>query len=299
MGNRKYRNYLMMLMLAAVVFCGCGKKEEQPETPEAETEVVEEEAEEEENLLEENSHKSIDRLIEKYCISIAEGDLETLESIVDEIPEEEREKIKSRSVIIEAFENIECYTKDGPVEDSYIVFLCYDMKLINIKTPAPDIDCLYISPKDENGARYVHYGNIDENIQAYVTELEKDPEVQALYEDVRTRYQEALESDEALIEFINRITGKVEEPEEEPEEETQEEVPEEEEESSEAEGTSQNRETRVTDSVNIRKEPSTDAERLALAYKGDKITQIESYDDGWSKVEYKGLTGYTKTEFLE
>ena len=47
----------MMLMLAAVVFCGCGKKEEQPETPEAETEVVEEEAEEEENLLEENSHE--------------------------------------------------------------------------------------------------------------------------------------------------------------------------------------------------------------------------------------------------
>ena len=38
---------------------------------------------------------------------------------------------------------------------------------------------------------------------------------------------------------------------------------------------------------------------IALAYQGDAITQIESYDNGWSKVEYKGETGYVKTEFLE
>ena len=61
----------------------------------------------------------------------------------------------------------------------------------------------------------------------------------------------------------------------------------------------QNRETRVTESVNIRSEASTDSDRIALAYQGDAITQIESYDNGWSKVEYKGETGYVKTEFLE
>ena len=61
----------------------------------------------------------------------------------------------------------------------------------------------------------------------------------------------------------------------------------------------QNRETRVTESVNIRSEASTDSDRIALAYQGDAITQIESYDNGWSKVEYKGESGYVKTEFLE
>ena len=51
-------------------------------------------------------------------------------------------------------------------------------------------------------------------------------------------------------------------------------------------------------SISVRRR-TTDSDRIALAYQGDAITQIESYDNGWSKVEYKGETGYVKTEFLE
>ena len=90
-------------------------------------------------------------------------------------------------------------------------------------------------------------------------------------------------------------TGKLVQKPEQPAEEQTEEPAEEEAPAAEA----QNRETRVTESVNIRSEASTDSDRIALAYQGDAITQIESYDNGWSKVEYKGETGYVKTEFLE
>ena len=65
------------------------------------------------------------------------------------------------------------------------------------------------------------------------------------------------------------------------------------------EAQAQNRETRVKESVNVRSDATTDSDRIALAYQGDAITEIESYDNGWSKVEYKGQTGYVKTEFLE
>lgn len=335
MGNRnlknilkRYKTYLVAAALAAVFACGCGKKDAAVEAVEGEAAeaALAEEVQAEENNLEENTHSSIDRLIEKYCMSIAEGDVESLAAIVDVLPEEESEKIQYRAAFIESFENIKSYTKNGPVDDSYIVFVCYDMRLINLETLAPDIICLYVSPKDEHGARYIHYGDIDESMQAYVAELEKDPEVQALYDDVSTRYQEAKASDEALAKFISTITGKVaEEPAEETgntseeaskeseetsgeateeaaEEEAEEpagEAAEEEAEEPAGEAIAQNRETRTTESVNVRKEPSTESERLALAYQGDPITQIESYDDGWSKVEYKGLTGYVKTEFLE
>lgn len=296
------------------------------ENVQKEPEVQAEEPEEPENNLEENSHASIDRLVGKYCEYIANGDVEALEEIVDVLSDEEKEKIQNRAAFIEAFENVTCYTKNGPIEDSYIVFVCYDMKLINIETSAPDIICLYVGPKGADGheGRRIHYGSIDESMQEYVAELEKDPEVQALYDDVSTRYQQAQESDETLAAFIQKISGQVseEEPEqteeeteeensEEPEEGGEEGVPEEaseeggeaqEEESSEeeqGEATAQNRETRVTETVNIRSEASTESDRVALAYQGDPITQIESYDNGWSKVEYKGQTGYVKTEFLE
>lgn len=308
----------IMIVTLAVLVTGCGKgKEEEQEVETPEVQQVEE-PEPEPNNLEENSHASIDRLMEEYCESIANGDVEKLEKLVDVLTDEEKEKIQARSNFIEAIENINCYTKNGPEPDSYIVFLCYDMRLINIKTLAPDIVCLYVSGKDEDGDRYIHYGDAgeDEELQAYVMELENDPEVKALYEDVSARYQEAMENDEMLREYIQDITGQVEaeepeesqesEPAEEPESESGE-TASEEENAEESESTLEepqvtgvvNRETRVTESVNVRKEASTESERLALAYQGDKITQIEAYDDGWSKVEYKGKTGYVKTEFLE
>ncbi|MDE6897570.1 MAG: SH3 domain-containing protein [Lachnospiraceae bacterium] len=317
-----YRLYLainVVLLIIIVVLLRGGDdtaKEEEVQQPPAQEETTggaeqPEEAEPEpENNLEENNHASIDRLVEKYCESIASGDVEGLEEIVDLLTDEEKESIKNRAAFIESFDNVTCYTKNGPVEDSYIVFVCYDMKLINIETSAPDIICLYVGPKEDDGRR-IHYGTIDESMQAYVAELEQDPEVQALYDDVRTRYQAAQESDGTLADFIQKISGQVAEEEtetEEPEEggeEPQEEEPEgEEPEASEEEESSggvtvQNRETHVNSTVNVRSEQTTESERVALAYQGDAITQIESYENGWSKVEYKGLSGYVMTEYLE
>ena len=65
------------------------------------------------------------------------------------------------------------------------------------------------------------------------------------------------------------------------------------------EGTAQNRETRFTESVRLRSEPSTEAEYLGTAYQGEHVTQIESYGDGWSKIKYNDKECYCKTEFLE
>lgn len=328
MRDKVYLAVIAVLLIIIVVLSVKLSKAKGPEEPKAEVGAQEqedvqtgqeEETPEPENNLEENSHASIDKLVGKYCEYIASGDVEALEEIVDVLSDEEKEKIQNRAAFIEAFENVKCYTKNGPIEDSYIVFVCYDMKLINIETSAPDIICLYVGPKGADGheGRRIHYGAIDESMQEYVAELEKDPEVQALYDDVSARYQEAQEADETLAAFIQKISGQVTEEEtEEPETETETSEGEENEEEASAEGeeaqeeeaseeaepgeaSAQNRETRVTESVNIRSEASTDSDRVALAYQGDPITQIESYDNGWSKVEYKGQTGYVKTEFLE
>ncbi len=325
----------VILVVAVAALAGGGSAANQESTAEEETqdgtaETAEEETqdgtaetaddtaetvEEEPNELEENTHSSIQRLIEKYCECMANGDVDALETIVDVLTDEDKASIQSRSAFIEAYENVTCYTKNGPVDDSYIVFVCYDMKLINIETSAPDIICLYVGPKDENGNRLIHYGDIDESMQAYVAELEQDPDVQALYDDVRTRYQQAQEQDPTLAEFIQRISGEVAaEPAEESQETAETEEPADEtaetgetEETAEpaettgetGEGTVLNRQTRAAESVNMRAEASTDSERLALIYQGETVTQIQAYDNGWSQIEYNGVTGYVMTEYLE
>ena len=56
---------------------------------------------------------------------------------------------------------------------------------------------------------------------------------------------------------------------------------------------------KARDTVNIRKSASTDAEKLAVAYKGEEMTVVSKQDDGWSKVKFQGKTGYVKSEYLE
>lgn len=321
---QNHKNYLIILVILLVGIvtlvrsCGQNPQEEIPAETKQQTETTEAAEEqketEESNELEENSHSSVERLVVKYLDCTVSGDADALADVVDELSDEDREEIKKLSRAYEAYDNLQCYTKKGPVEDSYIVFICCDMKITGVETLAPYISCLYVTAKDESGNRYIRYANVEEDqeLQAYVEELEQDPEVQALYDDVNARYQEALESDAALAEFIRNATGKAnenaaepeqeEEPTEEPEQEEtpEEEQPaEEENEEPEAEAQVQNRSTRVTDSVNIRSEASTESERIALAYQGDALTQLESYENGWSKVEYQGKVGYVKTEYLE
>ena len=45
--------------------------------------------------------------------------------------------------------------------------------------------------------------------------------------------------------------------------------------------------------------PSDSSAELMAAALGDQVEQTAICDNGWSKVEYKGQTGYVKTEFLE
>lgn len=53
------------------------------------------------------------------------------------------------------------------------------------------------------------------------------------------------------------------------------------------------------DAVNLRKGQGTDSAVLACLDKGATVKVIENSDNGWSKVEYQGQTGYIKTEFIE
>lgn len=55
----------------------------------------------------------------------------------------------------------------------------------------------------------------------------------------------------------------------------------------------------LSDSVNVRASMSETAEKIGLAYQGDTVTVIQSYAEGWTKVEWNGQTGYMKTELIK
>ena len=56
---------------------------------------------------------------------------------------------------------------------------------------------------------------------------------------------------------------------------------------------------RLSDTTNIRSSMSETADRVGVAYSGETVKVIESYAEGWSKVEWNGKTGYIKTDLLQ
>lgn len=55
----------------------------------------------------------------------------------------------------------------------------------------------------------------------------------------------------------------------------------------------------LSDSVNVRVSMSETADKVGLAYQGDTVKVIQSYAEGWTKVEWNGQTGYIKTELIK
>ena len=62
---------------------------------------------------------------------------------------------------------------------------------------------------------------------------------------------------------------------------------------------SQGEEITLANTVNVRESMSETASKVAVAYAGEQVTVIQSYADGWTKVNYNGKLGYCKTEYLQ
>lgn len=268
------------------------------------------------NLLEQDAYEDVNTIVKQYYEYLSTGDMEGLATVVDEISDDEKSRILGSQALVEGYQNISCYTKKGMEEGSYVVFVYYELKFKQIETSAPGLSPLYVYTNEEGNLCIMNQEASDE-LKEYVEKIADGDEVKALRDEVKEKYEAAKAADEDLAKQEERYVRLSSEPEEEPAEvadageETPEETPEEapEEEPAEepaqeepapaAEGTAQNRETRFTESVRLRAQPSTEAEYLGTAYQGEHVTQIESYGDGWSKIRYNDKECYCKTEFLE
>ena len=56
---------------------------------------------------------------------------------------------------------------------------------------------------------------------------------------------------------------------------------------------------RLTSTVNIRSSASEDADRIGVGYSGDEVEILMKQSDGWTKVRFKGETGYIRTDVLQ
>lgn len=250
--------------------------------------------------LEENAVPEVNELLQQYYQAAADGDMDTLNRLVNTYDEDTQIYLEKMSGHIEYYQNVACYTKPGPVDGSYIVYAYYEVKFKDLDTAVPGISPYLVYPK-EDGSLYIYEGDVDESVNAYVEEVSAQDDVIDLMNRVQVVFNEAVMQDDNLNNYLAQLKEdlqvEVGEALGEAESRTQEETADAEE-TSEAPAKGGGK-VRATDVVNVRASDSEQAERIGKVAVGDVMPLLEEKANGWSKVEYDGKEGYIKSEFLE
>lgn len=271
--------------------------------------------------LQENAFAEVNALVEKYYQAMADGDMDTLLSIATGIDEKEQIKIVKKSEYVENYPTVTCYTKQGPVADSYIVYAYYEVKLVNYETLTPGMNALYVC-KNEEGSYYINGETQSDEIIDYCEMISAQDDVVDLVNTVQVKYNEIKSTDMELSKFLDELPdiltaavgeelAKLEAEANEvaaAEVQTEEEIAlaEADESGAEVAETSEEEVTetvvktvRTTEVVNVRSSDSVTADKVGKAQLGQEYKLLEEKVNGWSKIEFEGKEAYIKTEYLE
>lgn len=268
--------------------------------------------------LEENAYPEVNNVVKQYYQAMADGDIATLRTLMTGLDEKEEIKIVKKSEYVENYPTVTCYTKKGPVEDSYIVYAYYEVKLVDFENLTPGMNALYLC-KNESGAYYINGETQDEKTIAYCEMISAQDDVVDLVNIVQVKYNELKSVDTELSEFLAKLPDiltaavgeelarreaqetaaageAVAETEEATEVATEEET---QELAAEESNETVIKTVRTTDVVNVRSSDSATADKIGKAQLGEEYTLLEEKGNGWSKILFEGKEAFIKTEYLE
>ncbi|MBT9775778.1 hypothetical protein GPL15_04535 [Clostridium sp. MCC353] len=162
----------------------------------------------EEYELKKDEIPEIKALIEAYCQAKTECDPEALarvfgQTLSPEELEQERAKLEKTAQVVEGYENIISYTKNGLTEDTYVVYPYYEIKFKDAETPLPVLTMCYVQKNAEG--QYVMTLDFDDSVADYISKVNVSEDVRLLSSQVDAQVQEAIANDPALNSIYNGI----------------------------------------------------------------------------------------------
>ena len=249
-----------------------------------------------------NPVDQVNSLIDGYFNAMATGDTDTIASMKNGLEQEEALKIQKKSNYIESFENLNVLSKDGPVENSYVAFVYYEIKFKDIQTLAPGLTTLYIC-RNEAGNLQIYDGELADDVTEFIKNIAAAEDVKEIFDRVEVKYSEATDADQQLKDFMVSLPKTLEQEvaqamSELQVQQTAEEAPAEETVSEEGTTTTATETVKTTDTVNVRSSDSETADKLGKVDAGTTLTRYETKENGWSRIDYDGKEAYIKSEFL-
>lgn len=180
-------------------------EQEEPESetvsPEPET-VSYEDIDISQLTLKQDEVPELSALVRTYCQAREEQDVELLarlygiSGLSEEEMEEEREKLELVHASIRSYENITCYSIEGPEPDSYVIFPYFELNYREAEVNMPQLTWAYVT-KIEDGS-YIMTQEISQPVAEYIARIGELEEVKALRNQVEEARAAAIEADGKL-----------------------------------------------------------------------------------------------------
>lgn len=166
-----------------------------------------------ENPLEDEKYEEITDVVKNYLnaylVEDAQQRLDIMARYVDNIGDLSESDVAQKKYI-NSYSAVECYTKNGPYENTYVVYAYYQTEYKNIPTKVPNLTTYYIIRDANTGNVYIH-NEWSNEIKEYIEEVSKDADVKQLIADVQKELEDAKNNDAALKNFLDTLVKKAEE----------------------------------------------------------------------------------------
>ncbi len=273
-----------------------------------------------------NEDAELNSLINRYFKARQDQDIDTYSSLRSYTDSLEQAKLEAKSEFIEEYRDLKCYTKKGPYDNSYMVYVSYQLKLKEWDQTVPALETLVVCRKEtegeEPGELYIYSGSFEEDVVNYIQTVTAQDDVVDLFKRVDSEYQEIMDADPDYEEYMAslkqlirdgvgvRLAAAADSKEEDdensvssdeadkPEDDNEDTKPEEGSVSQQEVKQTAEFEVEANDYVNVRASDSSQADKLGSVSPGTRLTCKEQLANGWSHVIYDGKDAYIKSEYL-
>lgn len=156
--------------------------------------------------FERNEYPEVNSFVENYMKALTSGDMNVLSTMVaDPSQFTDSERMQKRMELVLNYSNIDCYTKPGLTEGSYIVYAVMNTQIPDVDVQPLSLHQFYLMPNEFGGFLHNNIASTDVEIEAYMNQIDRDPDVVELYERVDRNNEESAQADESLRAFYERI----------------------------------------------------------------------------------------------
>ena len=225
-------------------------------------------------------------LCQKYYKAVSAEDEQTLATIVEPWNDKVKEEAFSLNDKFKSFDNITTYSKAGPEEDSWIVYVYSECRVDGVDRGVPTLLLPQIVITTDSSDR--KFSSDRDQYASFIEESNASSDVQQLIDEVNRQYEDLKGSDEQVKNYSSDDASSGDEA------------------STEAAGgnsTATYGTATATDNVNIRSEASTNGAVLGTLYPGQEVSIVATESD-WTHITFTDpstgstVEGYVSNDYL-